>query len=111
MGRENSVRFYLNELVQLERCQDYFSLFPQLWKRKVIAVHQKTYSRDFSGGPVGKTVLSMQGAQVQTLVEELDPACMPQLKKKRSHMPQLKISHAATKILRATTKTQHSQNK
>ena len=32
----------------------------------------------------------MQGAQVQSLVRELDPACMPQLK--RSCMPQLKRS-------------------
>ena len=33
--------------------------------------------RDFPGGPVGKTVLPMQGAQVRSLVGELDPACQP----------------------------------
>ena len=32
----------------------------------------------------------MQGARIQSLVGELDPACMPQL---GVHMPQLKISH------------------
>ena len=42
----------------------------------------------------------MQGAQ------ELDPAFMLQL---RVRMPQLKITHTATKIPHATTKTQCSQ--
>ena len=28
---------------------------------------------DFPGGPVAKTVLPMQGAQVQPLIRELDP--------------------------------------
>ena len=31
--------------------------------------------RDFPGGPVAKTLLAMQGPQVQSLVRELDPAC------------------------------------
>ena len=60
---------------------------------------------DFSGGPVVK----MQGAQVQSLVKELDPSHMQQL---RACMPQLmiphattKIPHTATKIPRAATKT------
>ena len=30
---------------------------------------------DFLGGPVVKTVLPVQGAQVRSLVRELDPAC------------------------------------
>ena len=43
---EKTVTFYLHELVQPERkCQDHFSVFPKLWRRKVIAIHQKTYSR------------------------------------------------------------------
>ena len=45
------------------------------------------------------------GGQVQSLVRELDPTCMLQL---RAHMPQLKILHVAMKIPHATTKTQHS---
>ena len=32
-------------------------------------------SRDFSGGPVVKTVLLGQGAWVPSLVRELDPTC------------------------------------
>ena len=36
----------------------------------------------------------MQGAQVQSLVRELDPTCMLQL---RVHMPQLKSQQATTK--------------
>ena len=43
----------------------------------------------------------MQGARVRSLVRELDPACMPQL---RVCMLQLKMSHA-------TIKTRHSQKK
>ena len=65
-------------------------------------------------------MLPVQGAQVQSLVGELDPTCMPQL---RVRMPQLrsphaatkhsatKIPHAATKIPRASTKTWRSLNK
>ena len=30
---------------------------------------------DFSGGPVAKTLLSVQGVQVQSLVRELDNTC------------------------------------
>ena len=36
----------------------------------------------------------MQGAQVRSLVRELDPTCMPQL---RVHMPQLRSQWATTK--------------
>ena len=43
----------------------------------------------------------MQGAQVQSLVRELDPACMLQLRS----------PHATKKIPRAATKTWHSQKK
>ena len=44
--------------------------------------------RDFPGGPVGKTPCPpVQGLRVHSLVKELDPTCMPQL---RVHMPQLK---------------------
>ena len=43
----------------------------------------------------------MQGAQVQSLVGELDPTCMPQLKS----------LHATRKIPRAITKTQRSLKK
>ena len=51
----------------------------------------------------------MQGARVRSLVRELDPICMPQLRSlhaatKTSHMPQLKILHASTK-------TWHGQKK
>ena len=58
----------------------------------------------------------MQGAQVQSLVRELDPAYMLQLRSphaetKRSRIPQLKIPHAATKILHAATKGWRSLNK
>ena len=31
--------------------------------------------RDFPGGPVAKTPHSMQGAQVYSLVRDLDPTC------------------------------------
>ena len=31
--------------------------------------------RDIPGGPVAKTVLPIEGAQVQSLVRELDPTC------------------------------------
>ena len=53
------------------------------------------------------SMLPMQGAWVQSLVGELDPTCMLQL---RVRMPQLKIpqaatTQAATKIPRAATKT------
>ena len=39
---------------------------------------KKSYVRDFPGGPVAKTVLPMLGAQVQSLVRELDPMCYNQ---------------------------------
>jgi len=38
-------------------------------------VHFSEKRREFPGGPGGKTVLSMQRAQVQLLVRELDPIC------------------------------------
>ena len=41
----------------------------------------------------------MQGARVQSLVRELDPTCMPQL---RVHTPQLRSPPAATKRLHLT---------
>ena len=41
-----------------------------------------------------------EGAWVRSLVGELDPACMPQL---RVHMPQLRSPHVATKSLHAAT--------
>ena len=47
-------------------------------------------------------------AGVQSLVRELDPVCMLQL---RVRMPHLKIPQDAMKILRTATKTQCSQNK
>ena len=51
--------------------------------------------RDFPGGPVGKTPCSQcRWPGVQSLVGELDPTCMPQLRSPH-----------------ATTKTQHSQSK
>ena len=53
-------------------------------------------------------MLPMQGARVQSLVGEVDPTCMLQL---RVRMPQLRSPHATTKIPRAATKTQQSQNK
>ena len=47
------------------------------------------------------SALPLQGARVRSLVGELDPASMPQLK----------IPRAAVKIPRAATKTWCSQNK
>ena len=38
-------------------------------------LHLKWPRWDFLGGPVVKTVLPVQGAQVRSLVRELDPAC------------------------------------
>ena len=35
----------------------------------------KTELRDFPGGPVAKTLQSLQRARVQSLIRELDPAC------------------------------------
>ena len=37
--------------------------------------NKSTWLRDCPGGPVAKTALSMQGAQVQFLVRELNPTC------------------------------------
>ena len=36
---------------------------------------KKKLSRDFPGGPVVKTVLPMQGPQVQPLVRAMEPIC------------------------------------
>ena len=63
------------------------------------AVGIKRQSGDFPGGP--DSVLPVQGARVRSLVGEVDPACVPQLRS----------PHAATKIPRATTKIRRSQNK
>ena len=64
-----------------------------------IKMHDKG---DFPGGPVGRTPSSQcKGPEVQSLVRELGPACMPQLRS----------PHATTKILHAATKTWRSQNK
>ena len=69
---------------------------------------------DLPGGPVGKTPRSQcragwgRGAWVRSLVGELDPTCMLQL---RVHVPQLSIPHAAMGIPRAAARTRHSQNK
>ena len=53
------------------------------------------------------------GGPIQSLVRELDPACMLQLRvcmpQLKDPMQQLKILHATTKILRATIKTRCSQ--
>ena len=38
-------------------------------------MHIKTQVRDFSGGPVAKTQLLMQGTWVRSLIRELDPIC------------------------------------
>ena len=65
----------------------------------IIGKYLNTKFRDFPGGAVVKTVLPMQGAWVQSLVWELDPTGMPQL---RVHMTQLRR-------LPATTKTQCNQ--
>ena len=37
--------------------------------------NKSTQLRDFPGGPVAKTALSMQGFQVRSLVRELNPTC------------------------------------
>ena len=49
----------------------------------------------------------MQGAQVRSLVRELDPTCMPQL---RVHMPQLRSPPAATKTQRNQIKNNNNNN-
>ena len=55
---------------------------------------------DFPGGPVAKTPSSqLQGPQVQSLWGT------------RSHTPQLRVHMWQPRILYATTKTQHHQNK
>ena len=47
---------------------------------KLVTLHnQINILRDFPGGPMGKCMLMMRGAQVQSLIRELDPACMRQL--------------------------------
>ena len=47
-----------------------------LQNHKTMIRLEKINSRDFPGGPVAKTPRSqMQGAQVQSLVRELDPSC------------------------------------
>ena len=67
----------------------------------------KNPSGDFPGDAVVKTLeLPMQGAQVRSLVRELDPTCMPQL---RVLMPQLRSPPAATKEPVCLTKTQCNQ--
>ena len=38
-------------------------------------IFENKFQGDFRGGPVAKTVLIMQGAQVQALIRELDPIC------------------------------------
>lgn len=51
-------------------------------------------NRDFLQGPVAKTLcLPMQGAQVRSLVGELDSICL-----KGVCMPQLKVLHIPMKI-------------
>ena len=61
------------------------------------------------------SALPMQGARVRSLVGELDPACMPQLRVRmlqlKSPRAATKKSHAAMKIPCAATKTRGSQNK
>ena len=49
---------------------------------------------DFPGGAVVKTALPLQGPQVRSLVRELDPTYMPQI---RVRMPQLRSPRTATK--------------
>ena len=64
----------------------------QMGRPKLCVQHFiKSSSRDFPGGPVVKTLI---GTQVQSLVRELDPTCMPQL---RVCMPQLRSLPAAAK--------------
>ena len=47
------------------------------YNQKLIAWKDQTdRSWDFPGGPVAKTLLPMQGTQVQSLVKELDPECL-----------------------------------
>ena len=69
---------------------------------KLVTLHnQINILREFPGGPVGKCMLSMRGAQVQSLVRELDPACTPQLL--------TRSSRATVKTPWATAKTQYRQ--
>ena len=75
-------------------------------------LHVIYYTReggDFPGSPMAKTPHShCRGAQVWSLVRELDPTCPDQ----RVHVPQLKILHVAKKIPRIVTKTGcHQMNK
>ena len=49
-----------------------FSLLESSQKGSVNFIF-KNYGSDFPGSPVAKTVLPVQGTQVQSLVKELDP--------------------------------------
>ena len=42
------------------------------WKKDC---NERLCFKDFPGGPVADSTIPMQGAQVQFLVRELDPAC------------------------------------
>ena len=62
---------------------------------------------DIPGGPVVKTALPIQGAQVWCLVGRLDPACMLQL----SLYPTTKVCTPQLNTPYTTTKSQCSKNK
>ena len=57
--------------------------------------YQTLNYQDLPGGPAAKTLLPVQGTWVQYLVRELDSHIQLK-KKKRSHMPPLKIPRATT---------------
>ena len=50
-----------------------FLLWGSLLKEVVSGQKHKQRTGDFPGGPLAKTALPVQGAQVQALVRELDP--------------------------------------
>ena len=77
---------------------------PTMETVKMVTINnQMNTLRGFPGGPVGKCMLTMKGAQVKALVRKLDPACMPQLL--------IRSPPATVKTPWATAKTQHRQNK
>ena len=66
--------------------------------KKIIFNLNKITDRDFPDVPVAKTVLPVQEARVLIPGQET-----------RSHTPQLRVCLVQLSILRATTKTRHSQ--
>ena len=59
---------------ELERAENNLNV-PQRILKKTAIQSVRITMQDFPGGPMAKTVPSMQGAQVLSFVRELDPTC------------------------------------